>query len=370
MKEVSLYIHIPFCKSKCLYCDFLSFSNSEDTFLAYKNALVEEIKSLKKYGQLKIRSIFIGGGTPTVLPPSYIKEIMEEIDKVFTIDKNIEITMESNPGTVTLEGLKIVKASGINRISMGLQAWQNDLLKTLGRIHTNEEFLESYDNVVKAGFQNINVDLMFSLPKQTISMWEETIHHVVALKPSHISAYSLIIEEGTPFAKMYNEKNTPSEEMDRDMYDMVKNILKGAGYGHYEISNFAIHGKESRHNLVYWQREEYIGLGLSAHSFFNHKRFHNTSSMEEYINKKISMVHSETISEKDAYGEFMFLGLRLVEGIRKSNFKKSFNKDIDEIYGTEISKLQQENLLAVSSDTIRLTERGIDVSNYVFEKFI
>lgn len=374
---MSLYIHIPFCKRKCFYCDFPSYANSANLYEPYVKALIQEL--IQKSSKLKgytIKTIFFGGGTPTVLSPKLIKNIMDIIFSKYDVSSCCEITIESNPGTLSFEMLYELKKMGFNRLSIGVQAWQNHLLKQLGRIHTIEEFLENYDTARKVGFENISTDLMFALPNQTLFEWEETLKNIIKLEPEHISAYSLIIEPETPFQKWYEEKKfkLPSETLDRNMYTITQELLKQSGYHRYEISNFAKMGKESQHNQVYWKTEEYIGFGLGAHSFWKKTRYHNSYQIETYLTnqnnfeKQKEDIENLTLSQQ--YAEFMFMGLRMMEGISEETFFKRFGKKIEDIYHHELQQLMQDSLLIQENNRIRLTDRGIDISNYVFEKFI
>lgn len=357
----SLYIHIPFCKSKCKYCDFLSFPNTE-YINAYKKALLEEINAFDCENE-SIKSIFIGGGTPSVIDSGIIAEIMESIGKL-NIEKNIEITIEANPGTLTEEKVKEYRKSGINRISMGLQAWQNSMLKKLGRIHTRESFLESYELAQKY-FNNINIDLMFSLPDQSYDMWFETLENVTNLKPQHISAYSLIIEEGTPFYEM--DLNLPDEETDRIMYHSAIKFLDEKGYKQYEISNFAKVGYESVHNLVYWERGNYKGFGLGAASLIDNVRYKNTEIMSEYING-VTIAEKEVLTKSEQMAEFMFLGLRMTKGVSISEFKRIFDEDMLLKYKSVINKYS--NYIIVEGDNLRLKTEGMDISNMIFAEML
>lgn len=358
---ISLYIHIPFCKSKCKYCDFLSFPNTE-YINAYKKALLEEINAFDCENE-SIKSIFIGGGTPTIIDSNIIAEIMESIGR-FNIEKNAEITIEANPGTLNEEKLKEYRKSGINRISIGLQAWQNSMLKKLGRIHTREIFGESYELAQKY-FDNINIDLMFSLPDQSYDMWFETLENVTRLKPKHISAYSLIIEEGTPFFDM--DLNVPDDEMDRRMYHSAIKFLAEKGYKQYEISNFAKEGYESVHNSVYWERGNYKGFGLGAASLIDNVRYKNTEDMSEYINGK-TIIEKELLTKSDQMAEFMFLGLRMTKGVSISEFKMIFNEDMLLKYKSVINKYN--NYIVVEGDNVKLTTEGIDISNMIFAEML
>lgn len=377
MKETGLYIHIPFCRQKCLYCDFPSFAGKESYFDAYVHALIREMEQAKEeLAGYHIKSIFFGGGTPTVLPVSSLKRIMEQIFACFHVREDAEITTEANPGTLDLETCRALKDMGFNRLSMGLQAWQDDLLKRLGRIHNREQFLENYHHAREAGFSNINLDLMFALPNQTLEEWEETLDAVTALQPEHISAYSLIIEEGTPFFDFY-ENGTyqeTDEDTDRAMYRLAVEKLENAGYHQYEISNFAKEGRQSRHNKIYWLDESYRGFGMGAHSYWKGKRFHNPMDLETYIRKSENQEslweEMEEISLKEEMSEFMFLGLRMTKGIEKDRFFRRFGIEIETIYGEKIEKLKREGLLEEAQGFLRLTKRGIDVSNHVFVEFL
>lgn len=362
-KEIAFYIHIPFCKSKCKYCDFLSFSNMESRE-SYINSLVKEIENFET--EAVVKSVFIGGGTPSIIESKYIGKIFKAFEK-FDFAYNCEITIEANPGTLTEENLKDYKYFGINRISMGLQAWQNHHLKKLGRIHTCEEFVNSYNLAVNSGFENINVDTMFDLPDQTFEEWKETLEKVTALKPQHISAYSLIVEEGTPFYDM--ELNIPDEIQDREMYHFAQDFLAEKGYHQYEISNFAKENCESIHNNTYWIRGDYKGFGLGASSLINNHRLKNTENMAEYISG-VYVTEDEDLTKEDIYSEFMFLGLRRNEGISIKNFEKLYGESIYHIFGDALNKHISEGLLEQNNDYIRLTRKGLDLANTVFVDFV
>ncbi len=290
MKDLSIYIHIPFCSEKCFYCDFLSFKGKEEYFEKYKMALLKEIEEFSILNKNKyiIKTIFIGGGTPSILPIGYIGDIAQKIFTLFNVEKDAEFTIEANPGTLSYDKIRHFKENNINRISLGLQAYQNDLLKKIGRIHTIEDFIQNYENIRKLGFNNINVDLMFSLPTQTKENFKETLENIVKLEPEHISTYSLILEEGTKFFNMYEkgDLSLASDELDRELYDMAINILQQNGYTLYEISNFCKPTKQCKHNIVYWTRKEYIGFGLGASSLIDNKRIINTDNFNNYIDFK------------------------------------------------------------------------------------
>jgi len=368
----SLYIHIPFCKNKCLYCDFKSFEGKENLMEQYIDSLIVEM-SLRV--SEKVQNIFIGGGTPTFLKEEHIKSLGEAIKKIQKAE-NYEFTVEGNPGTFTREKLLLFKDMGVNRLSIGLQAWQNSLLKVLGRIHNNDEFIASYKLAREIGFNNINIDLMFGLPNQTIDMWMDTLEKVVDLNPEHLSIYSLIIEEGTSFYDL-NEKGkllVPTEEEEREMYNKAKTFLESKGYKQYEISNYSKLGSECKHNLVYWELNEYIGCGSAAHSYIDGKRYENLSCIEEYIDaikEKAEAVKEVIInSEEDNIEEYIFMGLRKIQGISLQDFKNRFGKDINEIYPEIINRHKSAGLLIVNDENIRLSENGIELSNIVMSDFI
>lgn len=377
MKPLSLYIHIPFCVKKCFYCDFPSYGGLENIFDDYVNSLIMEMKETKNsFSDYEMKSIFFGGGTPSILPFKLTGKIMDTIFSSFNVANDCEITTEANPKTVDDVKLREYKAMDINRLSFGVQAWQDKILKSLGRVHTIDDFVRNMAQAKDVGFKNINADIMFALPNQTISDWEETVEKVIKLEPTHISAYSLIIEDGTLFGKMYDEGNLkPCDEvLDRKMYELAKEMLRDKGYHQYEISNFAKTGFECYHNKVYWKCDEYIGYGLGSHSYFNGERFNNTYDMDKYIRAKgnFSTIKEsvEKLDEKDMYAEFMFMGLRMTEGIEKKRFFEKFKKSVYDIYGNEIKYLKDVNLIEETDSNIRLTDKGVDVSNTVFEKFI
>ncbi|SNV84920.1 radical SAM family heme chaperone HemW [Clostridium cochlearium] len=370
---IGLYIHIPFCKEKCKYCDFVSYANKENFMKQYIEALSKEIK--KECQSKKFRSIYIGGGTPSYVSNKYwevLKESIESLDK----SRDVEFSIEANPGTVTEEKLKLFKELGVNRISFGLQAWQYNLLNKLGRIHNVEEFLHSYKLARKLGFDNINIDLMFGIPDQKLEDWKETLEKVVELNPEHISCYSLIVEEGTPFYKLYEkgQLNLPNEDIERDMYRYSIEFLQNKGYHQYEISNFAKENKECIHNLTYWELGDYIGCGLAAHSFLNGYRYSNVYNIEEYIklineDKEIKInIYKNLI--KDNMEEFMFMGLRKINGVNIDEFYKRFHKNIYEVYGDVIMKYVNNGLIIEDQGNIFLSPTGIEISNSIMCDFI
>lgn len=375
MKEIGIYIHIPFCIKKCEYCDFVSYCNKEKYVPQYINALKKEIKNNinKEY---KITTIYIGGGTPSSIEENYIADIIETIklnmnDENLKELKNVEVTIEVNPGTVTEKKLETYKEIGINRLSIGLQETHDELLKSIGRIHTYEEFLKTYNLARKIGFNNINVDLMIALPNQTIQDIKENLEKIIKLNPEHISVYSLILEEGTPFYNKYNENKIrlPDEELERNMYWYVKNTLENNGYIHYEISNFSKKGFESKHNMNCWNQEEYLGFGVAAHSYNNKIRYSNTNSIEEYIKESNKIIHEKQTLE-DMQKEYMLLGLRKIEGINIQKFKNKFAQNPIFIFREQLSKLVDEELIIVDGNEIKLTNKGLDLANIVWEEFV
>jgi len=387
-RDLGVYIHIPFCAKKCDYCDFLSGPSSKEVIEEYFEALYLEIEQYSDYSELyTISTIFIGGGTPSVVDSSYIEGIMEKLMRVFHIDQTrLEATIEINPGTVSREKLLAYKRAGINRISFGLQSTNNEELKLLGRIHTYEQFEQNYHLARELGFLNINIDLMSALPGQTLENWTETLNKVIQLSPEHISAYSLIIEEGTKFYERYQEgspgsKLLPNEETDRFMYSQTKSILKENGYLRYEISNYAKQGFECKHNVSYWIGTEYLGIGLGASSYIGGARFSNIDEVEEYIqlckqsnNSKIELMDIRReyteLTKEEKMEEFMFLGLRICDGISKKEFSRRFITPIEEIYGSIIQELKLKKLIEEEGDNIKLTEYGLDISNYVLAEFL
>ena len=393
-KSMQLYIHIPFCVKKCAYCDFLSFAADEKIQDAYIAALQKELDFYgSKYSDRYISTIFIGGGTPSWLNEGSMASIMDCVYRNFEVATDAEITIECNPGTVSDAKFIVYKEIGINRLSIGLQSANDEELKILGRIHTFEQFLRTYDKARHHGFYNINVDLMSALPGQSPEGFISSLKKVVRLKPEHISAYSLIIEEGTPFYDKYQKdvklreagcKTTmlPTEEEEYQTTKWTQELLQEKGYHWYEISNFAKPGKECRHNIGYWKRADYLGVGLGAASLIDNVRYANTRDIYAYIDcpEKATLqermygwnaVESREVLSRDAQmEEFMFLGLRMIDGFHREEFEKSFGVAIEGVYGTELKRLQQEELLLQKEGRIRLTEKGIDVSNYALSQFL
>lgn len=390
-KELSIYVHIPFCVKKCKYCDFLSFSSAEAMRASYVDALCHEISF---YGnrEREVVSVYLGGGTPSILEGVQIERIMKEIREHFVLWEEAEITLEANPGTLNQEKLAAYRRAGINRLSLGLQSAHNRELEAIGRIHTWEQFLDNYREARKAGFTNISVDLMSALPDQTPEAYTDSLHQVAGLKPEHISAYSLIIEEGTPFYEEEDmESRLPPEETEREMYYCTRKILEEYGYYRYEISNYSLPGKESRHNTGYWTGREYLGLGLGAASFYQGARYCNERNLERYqeiwqetdktfgtaqgqekkpedISRRVRDYHM--VTRQEAMEEFMFLGLRMSRGISSLEFEKRFQQPLDRVYGKEIDRLEREGLIFRDKEYVKLTDNGIDVSNYALSRFL
>ena len=371
-RKIRLYVHMPFCVQKCLYCDFLSWHDSRENQARYVQALCREIRACRGRYPARVSSLFFGGGTPSVLEPGHMAEIMEALAEVFSFEPDSEMSIEANPGTVNLEKLRTYEKIGLNRISFGLQSAHNEELKALGRIHTWEEFLESYDLARQAGFDNINVDLMSGIPDQTLASWQKTLSRVLELAPEHVSAYSLIVEEGTPFAQ--RKLNLPEEEEERRMYEMTAEMLGSQGYRQYEISNYALPQRECAHNMGYWMRDDYLGLGLGAASLFDSQRWNNTDSMEEYLEKSERpeeiQVCREKLSVREQMEETMFLGLRMTEGIERERFQEEFGISVEEVYGDALRRLEGLGLLQADRGRIYLTRKGISLSNQVFVEFL
>lgn len=408
IKKMVIYIHIPFCIQKCHYCDFLSAPCDAGIRERYVECLIREIEYYGEwYGMsgrnIPVTSIFFGGGTPSILESNQIQSIMDKLKTTYSIEENAEITMECNPGTVTEEKLSGYRVAGINRLSIGLQSANNAELKSIGRIHTYEQFLNSYDMARKCGFKNINVDLMSALPGQTLESYRNTIEKVLDVKPEHISAYSLILEEGTPLYERIEQleeqkmpTGLPDEDTEREMYYMTERMLKDAGYERYEISNYARTGYECKHNTAYWRRDDYLGMGIGAASCIDDVRMKNITDIGAYMDiyekidtrddvlqkdvsernimedNALDKDETDVLSDEDKMEEFMFLGLRMMRGISKKEFERQFNVKYDMVYGAVTAKLIKEGLIEVSddNDSLWLTPLGIDVSNMVLSQFI
>ena len=379
-KELELYIHIPFCVKKCSYCDFLSAPATEQTKEAYMAALFAEIGGrAKDYKDRIVTSVFIGGGTPSLLSGDSIRQLMEHIREEFFLAPDAEITMEVNPGTVTAEKLTAFYEAGINRLSIGMQSAQEQELKILGRIHDFDGFCQVYREAVEAGFTNINVDVMSGLPGQTLASYKDTLEKVLRLEPmpQHISAYSLIVEEGTPFAAMADrgELPLPEEDTERAMYEETIEVLAGYGFHRYEISNYALDGYECRHNVGYWIRRDYLGFGIGAASLIDNVRFQNGRDLNAYLAHPLACrEEQQPLTTQEQMEETMFLGLRLIRGVSYPEFARCYGQTLEEVYGEVIARNVADGLLAVREDEtgrhLMLTGRGLDVSNYVMAQFL
>ena len=424
MKSISIYIHIPFCVKKCQYCDFLSAPADSRAQEVYLRTLKQEIREqAARYREYEVQTVFIGGGTPTAVPCENLCEVLKTVFSFYRMNPHAEISMEANPGTVTKEALLSYRKAGINRISIGLQSADDVELKLLGRIHTYRDFQQTYRWAQEAGFTNINLDIMSALPGQSVENYKKTLETVLSLKPQHISAYSLIVEEGTPFYEKYGQESEklqatgekqpdlPSEEEEREMYTLTEKLLATAGYHRYEISNYALPGMECRHNRVYWKRGNYVGFGLGAASMVENVRFENTRKMQEYLaeyagvpgaepvsagvaqgdeqelsnEQEFSLredTHSENaqefsirenvhpLSQQEQMEETMFLGLRLTEGVSKAEFHRQFGVSMEQIYGEVIRKNTAKGLLIDEAGYVCLTREGMDLSNYVMAQFL
>lgn len=371
MKEIGIYIHIPYCKRKCYYCDFNSYAGKEETEPEYIKTIKKEISECK-YTGFNIGTIYIGGGTPSLIDSKYITDIIAKIREKFIVSQNAEITIEVNPGTVNKEKLLAYKKAGVNRLSIGLQSTDNETLKKIGRVHTYEEFLRTYNTAREIGFNNINVDFMIALPGEDEWSVAIQISEIINLKPEHISCYSLILEDGTKLKELVekNELQLPDDEEERKMYWKMKELLEENGYEHYEISNFSLPGYNSRHNMDCWNQKEYLGFGASAHSYFNGARFSNPKTIEEYISNYKNKIIEETQTQETMKKEYMMLGLRKIQGVSVSDFERKFQVNPLFYFRFEICKLVDEELIEIDLDNIKLTPKGLDVANLVWEEFI
>ena len=373
---MELYLHMPFCVRKCAYCDFLSFPTDQETQNLYTRRLREDIDAMgKKYGDIPVDTIFIGGGTPSVPDSALIVGIMEHVRKAFHVVEGAEISMEANPGTVTREKLTDYRRAGINRLSFGLQSANDRELKLLGRIHTWAEFLESFHLARECGFTNINIDLMSALPGQTRESWKDTLNRVTDLNPEHISAYSLIIEDGTPFGEKYGSeegrKLLPDEDSEREMYHETKRFLQDCGYERYEISNYAKPGRACRHNIGYWTGLPYLGLGLGASSYMDGCRFAVNSDMKQYLEEKPGMFTDvEKLTKKDMEEEFFYVGLRMTAGVSLPEFERRFGVSAKDVYPGLMEMFVEEKAAVFQGDRFVLTDYGLDVSNYIMAQFL
>lgn len=398
MRKLEVYIHIPFCVKKCDYCDFLSMRADENTKREYVNALIREIElSREMMKGYQVQTVFIGGGTPSILDGKLIEKTISSLRESCILLENAEITIECNPGTLSNEKLICYQNAGINRISLGLQSANDNELKSIGRIHNFSQFMDSFKMARTAGFDNINVDLMSALPNQSLESYKNTLEKVIKLSPEHISAYSLIVEEDTPIKKRLDrgEIELTDEDVEREMYYITEQILNENGYNRYEISNYSKSGYECRHNIGYWKRTEYLGFGLGAASLYKDTRYNNADNIEQYTGLLLDGNNSDSeffyqddiwdiqedalqilhgkiqkLTVKDMMEEFMFLGLRMSEGINVNEFKERFNRDFYTVYGEVAEQLKKHGLLETGKENIRLTKKGIDISNYAMSQFL
>ena len=369
---MEIYIHIPFCIRKCDYCDFLSGPSGPEEQADYVQALLREIQAVEEGEGRSVSSIFIGGGTPSVLDERLLGDILREIRNRFKMEEDAEVTIEVNPGTANIGKLQAYREMGINRLSIGLQSPEDRELKILGRIHNYGQFLETYQEARTVGFDNINIDLMSAIPDQTYEGWVKNLRTVAELEPEHISAYSLIVEEGTPFAA--RKLNLPDEDTEYNMYEATAQILKEYGFEQYEISNYARKGRECRHNVGYWTRQDYLGFGLGASSLYGKERFANTADMKKYLenskNPEKIREKEPSLTREDEMAEFMFLGLRMTKGISKADFQRCFGCTIESVYGEVLEKYESMELLLEKDGRIFLSREGIHVSNSIMAEFL
>ena len=386
MKEIGIYVHIPFCKRKCFYCDFCSFECNKSTHNDYTKALINEIRAfkidLKKNEELYddksiiVKTLYFGGGTPSYIDEVYIEEIVRALKSKYKFSDDLEATIEVNPGTASYKKIRKYKDIGFNRISIGLQSTNDRLLKLIGRIHSYNEFEETYRMARDVGFNNINVDLMIGLPTQTSEDVKESLDKIIQKKPEHISVYSLILEEGTKLKEMVdsNKIELPNENLEREMYWLVKNTLEKYGYEHYEISNFSKFGYESKHNTDCWKQKEYLAFGLAAHSYIDDVRYSNTCDLSKYIQDNINMCNNKKVEEVQdkqiKMNEFVILGLRMINGFSVRDFEKKYGEKFKEKYKYEIDKLVKMELIQFKGDNILLTNKGIDFANIVWSEFV
>lgn len=376
-KQIGLYIHIPFCKQKCFYCDFPSYSGMEDFWEAYIDALVSElILKAEEFKNPYVETVFIGGGTPSLIPAVYISKILDTVNSHYKVSSDWECTIECNPGTLTDHKLRAYKDYGVNRLSIGLQACQDKILKELGRIHTYEDFLFSLKLSQKHGFENINADIIFSIPNQTFEQWQDTIERIIALDLAHISCYSLIIEDGTVYGRMKKEGiiKEVEDELDRKMYHYAVDSFSEAGLYQYEISNFAKPHLRCRHNMNYWRRGEYLGVGAGAHSHYNKRRFANTANVSMYIEgvekRKLILSEDSYLSRGNELEESIFLGLRLNEGIDLSQLSKEFGIDLERKYDKKLEQFITQKLVERHGSVVKLTKKGMDIADAIIIELV
>ncbi len=372
---VGLYLHFPFCQQKCHYCDFNSYAGMEHLLPRYLSAIQQELFMYKVHVSV-VDTIYIGGGTPSLLTISDVTRLFDSLRRNFYIADRAEVTMEVNPGSCTLEKLKVIRMNGVNRLSIGLQSFNNESLKKLGRIHSVEDFIKTYQDAKAAGFTNINVDLIYGLPWQTGEEWQDTLAGVVELNPEHISLYSLTIENDTPFGRDLKAGKLIKidEELEAEMYENAVKLLKTNGYEHYEISNFAKPGQRCRHNQIYWRNEDYVGIGAGATSYMGRVRFTNVKEIPQYIEKVFGNVYAtsekETLKLEKIIGETIMLNLRMLDGFNMDDLRKRFKTDIDELYGPTIKVLSNQGLLKEEEGQVKLTAHGLMIANQVFMRFV
>ncbi len=376
-KGLSLYLHIPFCKSRCSYCDFNTYAGIDYLIPAYTDALLKELSMQSELlDGYSLKTVYIGGGTPSYIHPGLLVRVVERAAELFSTGIIEETSMESNPGTLSDKNLRMYKTHGIDRLSIGLQCWQQPLLDVLGRIHTGADFQKGFRMARNAGFNNINTDLIFGIPGQTLAMWVETLENVIDLGPEHISCYSLKIEGNTPLGRKVESGRLEliEDEGDRDMYHIAINLLEKAGYSHYEISSFALPGYECIHNLVYWKCGEYLGVGAGAHSYLGGERLGNEPDIKRYIdkigNRKESVIEKKHIGFEESVSEFMILGLRLVAGVSAEEFKSRFGLDMEQTFCEKINRFERQSLVTMENGNLRLTPKGLDLANRVFVEFV
>jgi len=366
----SLYLHVPFCKDRCYYCSFVSLVNKNNYKKKYINAVLTEMEEILSQNKgPKLNSIYIGGGTPSLLEIKYFEQIFSKINSLSDISKNAEITVEVNPGTVSIEYLKSLKSTGINRLSIGIQSFNDEILKSINRIHNGNEAIEAVDMAKYAGFDNISIDLIYGLPGQNLNIWGNTLNQAIKLDIQHISAYGLKIEEGTVFARK-TPPSLPDEEMSADMYLKTIEILEKNNFEHYEISNFAKSGYESKHNLAYWHNEEYFGFGLGAHGYIDEIRYSNTCSIEEYIENPLKKASEHKATRQEIIEEGIFLGLRLTKGININKFNSEYGINLLEKFESVINKYIDYGFMEIKEGYLRLTTEGILISNTILAEFI
>lgn len=376
--SVGIYVHVPFCKQKCKYCDFVSFQCMEDKYDEYFKCVMKEIEDKAHEVKESVDTIYIGGGTPSIVPVKYIESVIHTIKENYKVLKRAEITIEVNPGTVDETKLTKYFSLGINRLSIGLQSTNDDLLKMLGRIHNYSDFENVYEMARNIGFKNINVDLMIGLPNQTIEDVQESLRKIIEKSPEHISVYSLIVEEGTVLADLIEKGKLklPDEELERQMYWEVKKTLENHKYVHYEISNFSKKGRNSKHNMNCWKQHSYLGFGLAAHSYFDGMRYSNIDNLKQYIENftngedVYNVIFHEHQSREQMMKEYMLLGLRKIDGVKISEFKEKFVDNPLYVFRNELNKLVMDELIEIEDDKIMLTNKGIDLANLVWMEFV